>query len=73
MPKNIEQGSKMPESPIRKLVPTEIKKKKEIVYHLNIGQPDINSGHSDIKISILKYWNTAIQLVLKVTEQKSIL
>ena len=35
----------MPESPIRKLVPfSELAKKKGIkVYHLNIGQPDINT------------------------------
>ena len=35
----------MPESPIRKLVPfaEKAKKKGKKVYHLNIGQPDINS------------------------------
>ncbi len=35
----------MPESPIRKLVPyaEEAKKKGRKVYHLNIGQPDIET------------------------------
>jgi aspartate aminotransferase len=33
----------MPESPIRKLVPYQIEKKGNKVYHLNIGQPDIKT------------------------------
>ena len=35
----------MPESPMRKLVPfaEKAKKRGKKVYHLNIGQPDINS------------------------------
>lgn len=43
MPRISEKGRKMPESPIRKLVPYADKAKKEgvKVYHLNIGQPDI--------------------------------
>lgn len=43
MPKISERGLAMPASPIRKLVPyaEEAKKKGRIVYHLNIGQPDI--------------------------------
>jgi aspartate aminotransferase len=43
MPQISERGTKMPASPIRKLVPfAEAAKKKGIkVYHLNIGQPDI--------------------------------
>jgi len=45
MPKLSEKGKRMPESPIRKLVPyAEGAKKKGIkVYHLNIGQPDIKT------------------------------
>ena len=39
------RGEQMPASPIRKLVPyAEAAKKKGIkVYHLNIGQPDIET------------------------------
>src|ERR1022692_3507830 len=45
MPKVSKKGSSMPASPIRKLVPYAEKAKKEgrIVYHLNIGQPDIET------------------------------
>ncbi len=45
MPKISHKGAKMPESPIRKLVPfAEDAKKRGIkVYHLNIGQPDIKT------------------------------
>jgi len=45
MPSISTKGKKMPESPIRKLVPyAEAAKKKGInVYHLNIGQPDIKT------------------------------
>lgn len=43
MPKISIKGQNMPQSPIRKLVPYAegAKKKGRIVYHLNIGQPDI--------------------------------
>ena len=43
MPSISQKGMKMPASPIRKLVPyaEEAKRKGRIVYHLNIGQPDI--------------------------------
>ena len=43
MPKISQRGLHMPLSPIRKLVPysEDAKKKGKIVYHLNIGQPDI--------------------------------
>lgn len=43
MPKISSKGLKMPESPIRKLVPyaEDAKKRGTKVYHLNIGQPDI--------------------------------
>src|SRR5450755_3542203 len=42
-----QRGQQMPASPIRKLVPyAEAAKKKGItVYHLNIGQPDIETPH----------------------------
>ena len=45
MPSISAKGQKMPESPIRKLVPYAEKAYKENkkVYHLNIGQPDIKS------------------------------
>ncbi len=44
MPNISKKGKRMPESPIRKLVPfAEDAKRKGIkVLHLNIGQPDIN-------------------------------
>ncbi|MFA8450902.1 MAG: pyridoxal phosphate-dependent aminotransferase [Bacteroidales bacterium] len=45
MPKISLKGNNMPESPIRKLVPfaEEAKKRGVKVYHLNIGQPDIET------------------------------
>ena len=45
MPNISTKGTKMPESPIRKLVPFAegAKKKGKTVFHLNIGQPDIES------------------------------
>ncbi|MBL6658200.1 MAG: pyridoxal phosphate-dependent aminotransferase [Flavobacteriales bacterium] len=45
MPKISSKGIKMPESPIRKLVPFAegAKQKGKTVFHLNIGQPDIKS------------------------------
>lgn len=45
MPKISNKGFSMPESPIRKLVPfsEEAIKNGKKVYHLNIGQPDINT------------------------------
>ena len=45
MPQISNKGTQMPESPIRKLVPFAegAKKKGKIVFHLNIGQPDIKS------------------------------
>jgi aspartate aminotransferase len=62
-----ERGQLMPPSPIRKLVPyAEAAKKKGIrVYHLNIGQPDIETPpaildavrHADIKV--LEYSHSA--------------
>ncbi|MBL7723709.1 MAG: pyridoxal phosphate-dependent aminotransferase [Chitinophagaceae bacterium] len=62
-----QRGTQMPPSPIRKLVPyAEAAKKKGIkVYHLNIGQPDIETPpaimdavrHADIKV--LEYSHSA--------------
>ncbi len=62
-----QRGQSMPASPIRKLVPyAEAAKKKGIkVYHLNIGQPDIETPkmvldavrHSDFKV--LEYSHSA--------------
>jgi len=45
MPTISNKGMKMPESPIRKLVPyaEQAYKKGKTVYHLNIGQPDIST------------------------------
>jgi len=45
MPQISHKGTKMPESPIRKLVPyaEAAKKRGTKVYHLNIGQPDIKT------------------------------
>ncbi|NAS29613.1 aminotransferase class I/II-fold pyridoxal phosphate-dependent enzyme [Flavobacteriaceae bacterium R38] len=45
MPAVSEKGLKMPQSPIRKLVPfaEDAKKRGTKVYHLNIGQPDIKT------------------------------
>jgi len=45
MPTISDKGLKMPESPIRKLVPFAEKARKanKHIYHLNIGQPDIES------------------------------
>lgn len=67
MPKISLKGQKMPESPIRKLVPfAEIAKKKgHKVYHLNIGQPDIKTPEVAINavknttISVLEYSHSA--------------
>lgn len=60
MPKISQRGVVVPPSPIRKLVPfaDEAKKKGIRVYHLNIGQPDIETPenvmdkirHTDIKV-----------------------
>lgn len=67
MPKISQKGQKMPESPIRKLVPfAEVAKNKgHKVYHLNIGQPDIKTPEiainavKNIDINILEYSHSA--------------
>jgi len=73
MPKISFKGQKMPESPIRKLVPfaDEAKKKGRKVYHLNIGQPDIETPevalqavrHYDHKV--IEYSHSAGMLSLR--------
>lgn len=47
----------IPASPIRKLVPLSQAAKKQgvLVYHLNIGDPDIKTPH--VMIEVLKNWN----------------
>ena len=54
MPKISEKGMNMPASPIRRLVPYAegAKAKGRKVYHLNIGQPDIQTP--DIALESLK-------------------
>jgi len=51
MPKISSRGEQMPASPIRKLVPfaEEAKRKGRKVYHLNIGQPDIETPEIALK------------------------
>jgi len=61
------RGEQMPPSPIRKLVPyAEAAKKKGVhVYHLNIGQPDIETPHSALEavrkadFKVLEYSHSA--------------
>lgn len=67
MPSISQRGHEMPPSPIRKLVPyaEQAKKKGVTVYHLNIGQPDIETPkavldavrHTDMKV--LEYSHSA--------------
>jgi aspartate aminotransferase len=67
MPVISQRGDAMPPSPIRKLVPfaDEAKKKGRIVYHLNIGQPDIKTPDSamnairSISKPVLEYSHSA--------------
>ena len=67
MPRISTKGQQMPESPIRKLVPySEIAKKKgHKVYHLNIGQPDIETPEvalnavKNADITVLEYSHSA--------------
>lgn len=61
MPKISNKGVNMPASPIRKLVPFADKAKKEgkTIYHLNIGQPDIETPEgmlNAIKNISFKVW-----------------
>lgn len=67
MPKISIKGANMPESPIRKLVPFAEKAKKlgKKVYHLNIGQPDIETPEvavqaiHDFKHKVVEYSHSA--------------
>ncbi|OWP76177.1 pyridoxal phosphate-dependent aminotransferase [Flavobacterium oreochromis] len=67
MPKVSTKGLQMPESPIRKLVPyaETAKRKGHKVYHLNIGQPDIQTPEvalkaiKDTAIKVLEYSHSA--------------
>ena len=61
MPKISEKGIKMPESPIRKLVPyaEEANKNGKNVYYLNIGQPDIKTPQ--VAIDAIK--NTDLEIL----------
>ncbi len=67
MPKISEKGKIMPQSPIRKLVPYAEKAKKagKKVYHLNIGQPDIETPNvaleavKNIKETVISYSHSA--------------
>lgn len=67
MPIISERGSLMPESPIRKLVPyAEVAKKKgRKVFHLNIGQPDIETPEialtaiKNINFKVIEYSHSA--------------
>lgn len=67
MPKISDRGMAMPASPIRKLVPfaEEAKRKGRIVYHLNIGQPDIKtpetalSAIKNLDKTVLEYSHSA--------------
>ncbi len=61
MPKISNKGRLMPESPIRKLVPfaEEAKRKGRKIYHLNIGQPDIDTP----KIALDAIHNNQLKVV----------
>lgn len=67
MPKIAIKGSNMPSSPIRKLVPfaETAKKQGRKIYHLNIGQPDIETPKvmmdaiKNADISVLEYSHSA--------------
>ncbi|MBC8488524.1 MAG: pyridoxal phosphate-dependent aminotransferase [Bacteroidetes bacterium] len=60
MPQISQKGRRMPESPIRKLVPfAEAAKKRGIkVYHLNIGQPDIETP--EIALNAVRNFNQKV-------------
>lgn len=67
MPSISKKGILMPESPIRKLVPyaEEAKRKGRKVYHLNIGQPDIETPEvaleaiRNLKQKVIEYSHSA--------------
>ncbi|MBO5984287.1 MAG: pyridoxal phosphate-dependent aminotransferase, partial [Rikenellaceae bacterium] len=63
MPHISERAIRMPASPIRKLVPLadDAKRRGVMVYHLNIGQPDLPTpqegldAHKTIDRTLLEY------------------
>ncbi len=67
MPKISKKGQDMPESPIRKLAPYSEKAKKNgvKVFHLNIGQPDIETPRSmidamhNLNVKVIEYSHSA--------------
>ena len=67
MPVISNKAKQMPASPIRKLVPFSDKAKKEgrKIYHLNIGQPDIESPQimldavKNFPLKVIEYSNSA--------------
>ena len=67
MPSVSDKGKSMPASPIRKLVPysEEAKRKGRKVYHLNIGQPDIETPETalnairNVNLKVLEYSHSA--------------
>jgi aspartate aminotransferase len=67
MPSISEKGKAMPASPIRKLTPyaEEAKRKGRIVYHLNIGQPDIHTPKvaldalHNLNLKVIEYSHSA--------------
>ncbi len=73
MPKISLKGQKMPESPIRKLVPyaEKAKSKGVKVYHLNIGQPDIETPDTALNAvknydhKVIEYSHSAGMLSLR--------
>ncbi len=60
MPQISQKGRRMPESPIRKLVPfaEEAKKRGIKVYHLNIGQPDIETP--EVALNAVRNFNQKV-------------
>ena len=65
MPKISRKATTMPESPIRKLYAEKAKKAGRHVYHLNIGQPDIESPKmaidaiKNIDLKVIEYSHSA--------------
>lgn len=65
-----EKGKALPASPIRKLVPyaDQAKARGIKVYHLNIGQPDIETppialqALKEIKLKVIAYTESAVTL-----------
>jgi aspartate aminotransferase len=67
MPQVSQKGLQMPASPIRKLVPyaEEAKRKGRVIYHLNIGQPDIETPQvvldhlKNLDLHVIEYSHSA--------------